>query len=58
MLLNYEWTVPEGYVAEHQVFSMPKQKDDLQLIPNIKLTKPCAAYYLCLGFDELSHHFS
>jgi hypothetical protein len=32
MLLAYEWKVPEGYNPEHQVFPMPKQKDDLPLI--------------------------
>lgn len=32
MLLTYEWTVPEGYDPKHQVFPMPKQKDDLPLI--------------------------
>ncbi|NRB39445.1 MAG: cytochrome P450 [Pseudomonadales bacterium] len=31
MLLTYEWQVPEGYAPEHQVFPMPKQKDDLPL---------------------------
>ncbi|NRA41936.1 MAG: cytochrome P450 [Pseudomonadales bacterium] len=31
MLLRYEWEVPAGYQPEHQVFPMPKQKDDLPL---------------------------
>ncbi len=32
MLLQYKWTVPEGYTPQHQVFPMPKQKDNLPLI--------------------------
>jgi len=32
MLLAYEWQVPEGYNPVHQIFPMPKQKDDLPLL--------------------------
>lgn len=31
MLLEYEWTVPQGWVATHQQVPMPKQADDLPL---------------------------
>jgi cytochrome P450 len=31
MLLANEWAVPAGYNPKHQIFPMPKQKDDLPL---------------------------
>ena len=32
MLLKYEWKISADYNPQHQIFPMPKQKDDLPLV--------------------------